>query len=164
VIVRVKGAFIAVTLTVMAFGCTTSHAQAGLEPGVHVDPGSPAAKQYALPLGQARHTGQQATGGNGPEPAFGAGIKPDGGGPNNSGHASAGNPVEAGHPSGKGSYGSATATAKLPSVVLHSEASRGSQGGSDSILVLLGGGVVILVVGGFLGTVLRRSRTDVPVR
>ena len=28
-----------------------------LEPGVHVDPGSPAAKEYALPLDQARQTG-----------------------------------------------------------------------------------------------------------
>ncbi len=41
-------------------------------PGVHVDPGSPTAKEYAIPLGTARGNGKATTGG--PEPLFGSGI------------------------------------------------------------------------------------------
>jgi hypothetical protein len=41
-------------------------------PGVHIDPGSPAAKEYAIPLGVAR-TGS-GSGGNGSTQLFGAGI------------------------------------------------------------------------------------------
>jgi hypothetical protein len=34
------------------FSSAPALAAAGLEPGVHADPGSPAAKQYELPLNQ----------------------------------------------------------------------------------------------------------------
>src|SRR5690349_20643591 len=50
-----------------------------LEPGVHVDPGSPAAHEYALPLGQARQTGGGSSNGGENGGLFGAGIKPPGG-------------------------------------------------------------------------------------
>ena len=52
--------------------------------GVFVDPDSPAGKEYAVPIDQAR--GEAAGGGNGPageEPLFGQGIEPAGGGPGN---------------------------------------------------------------------------------
>ena len=78
-------------LAALASAClAASPGSAGaLEPGVHVDPGSPAAKEYALPLNQARQTGQpsaNAAGSSGSEPSsgeaslFGAGIKPPRGG------------------------------------------------------------------------------------
>jgi hypothetical protein len=47
-------------------------ASSGLGPGVHVDPGSPAAKEYAVPLGSAR--GGTPTPGAGSGQLFGAGI------------------------------------------------------------------------------------------
>src|SRR5438445_13113075 len=69
-------------LVVLAAGSSSASARAAadLEPGVHVDPGSPAAKQYALPLGQARRTGAAASTRGGYSAAlFGAGIKPPAG-------------------------------------------------------------------------------------
>src|SRR3979490_58238 len=70
------------SLTVLAITYSTALAQAnaGLEPGVHVDPESPAAKEYALPLNQARQTGAGATPSGSQETPFGAGIKPPGSG------------------------------------------------------------------------------------
>ena len=51
-----------------------------LEPGVHVDPGSPAGKQYQIPIATAR---SEAAGGSGASnstaPAFGVGVTPSGG-------------------------------------------------------------------------------------
>jgi hypothetical protein len=51
-----------------------------LEPGVHVDPGSPAAKEYAIPLQRARGASPPTTGGSssggsgGSNGLFGSGI------------------------------------------------------------------------------------------
>jgi hypothetical protein len=44
-----------------------------LPPGVHVDPGSPAAKEYAIPLGKARGNGSGSNAGV--QTLFGSGIK-----------------------------------------------------------------------------------------
>jgi hypothetical protein len=130
---------LAVSLAPAAQGAT------GLEPGVHADPGSPAAKEYALPLNQARGTNNKASAGGGSTSvgAFGAGIKPPG----------------AGGSSHRGSRG-AHATgdrAALPAAVSAASSRAGSGGGSSSILALLVGGVAVLLLGGFVGTVLRRS-------
>jgi hypothetical protein len=57
---------------------------AAQEDGVFVDPDSPAGKEYAVPIDQARD--EAAGGGNRPageEPLFGEGIEPAGGGPGN---------------------------------------------------------------------------------
>jgi hypothetical protein len=61
-----------------------AHPAAAQEDGVFVDPDSPAGKEYAIPIDQAR--GETAGGGNRPageEPLFGEGIEPAGGGPGN---------------------------------------------------------------------------------
>jgi hypothetical protein len=47
--------------------------------GVHVDPGSPTAKEYAVPLGSAR--GSSTPGGSGSNKLFGSGITTSGGSP-----------------------------------------------------------------------------------
>jgi len=152
-------------LTVLAMSCSTASAQAGtgLEPGVHIDPGSPAAKEYALPLNQARQTGSQSSArGSSSGPLFGAGIGPPGAGgssPSPSGSAKA---VRAGRASRAGGANTAGLQAALPSSVLHVSSSPASSGGSGSSLALLGGAVAILVLGGFGGTVLKRSRHSTP--
>jgi hypothetical protein len=56
-----------------------AHPAAAQEDGVFVDPDSPAGKEYAIPIDQAR--GETAGGGNRPageEPLFGEGIEPAG--------------------------------------------------------------------------------------
>ena len=69
-----------VAALVLGLGGTAS----AVEPGVHVDPGSPAGKEYAIPLDQARNDalppgGGHAGGGggapgSGASPLFGAGV------------------------------------------------------------------------------------------
>jgi hypothetical protein len=48
-------------------------AMAKTSPGVHVDPGSPAAKEYSVPLGSARHNGTPSDTSSGGK-LFGSGI------------------------------------------------------------------------------------------
>ena len=149
-------------LAALASAClAASPGSAGaLEPGVHVDPGSPAAKEYALPLNQARQTGQtsaNAAGSSGSEPSsgeaslFGAGIKPPRGG--------SGSRAKRGHANSPASAGEPTlaqpVAATDPAIT---RALRESGGGDGSTLALIGGGVAVLVLGGFGGTVLRHSR------
>jgi hypothetical protein len=84
---------------------------AAAEPGVHVDPGSPAGKEYALPVDQARHdAGGAATGGGsgsggGPSSGsgstgggalFGAGVRPSGQRPGTGGSTTGGRPGQGG--------------------------------------------------------------------
>lgn len=77
-------------------------AHAAIDPGVNYDPGSPAGKEYAIPLVQGRAIGagtdnQRAAAGI----AFGAGIKPPSGG------AGTGGNHRPGHGSGSGGSGTA---------------------------------------------------------
>jgi hypothetical protein len=139
-------------------------AAAELEPGVHVDPGSPAAKEYVLPLNHARQTGTGPSSGNGAAPLFGAGITPPGGGSGggSGGTTSGGHGARAGtHAAGKssGSHGAGGgAPAPLPPAVLRDSRPPGASAGSGSLLALVGGGLAVLVLGAFGGTVLRHSR------
>jgi hypothetical protein len=164
---RSGGLGVYAVLAVLGLSGLTPAAQAasGLEPGVHVDPGSPAAKEYALPLNQARQTGSEPSSQASSEGAlFGAGIKPPGSG----GSAGGGNGRRGTHPAAGGvasrrSAGTASGSQPaLAQAVLRAERSSGSSGGEGSLLALLGGGVAILVLGGFGGTVLRHSRRPTP--
>jgi hypothetical protein len=154
-----------------------------LEPGVHLDPGSPAEKEYVLRLNQARQTGAPAHGegsGEGSAPnLFGAGITPpSSGGPRGapSGAAGARSGREGTQNARGGSQTSGTPRARrgsrpashatsppLPASVLRAARSPDSAG-DGSLLTLIGGGLAILVIGGFGGTVLRHSRRPNPSR
>jgi hypothetical protein len=147
---------------------TPAPAASGLEPGVHIDPGSPAEKQYVLPLNQARQTGAAGTGRSGASGVpFGAGIKPPGGG---SGTPAGPAPAESASPASataksrpaSSQAGRAASTGALPPAVLRASREQGSSAGSGSWLALLGGGLAILLLGGFGGTVLRHSRRPTP--
>src|SRR3954447_22429599 len=141
-----------------------------LEPGVHADPGSPAEKQYVLPLSQARGTGGETSSHSSSPRLFGAGIKPPGGGGDTGAGSRSGTQAGSGAPAGKGNHrhtsgargvrstgAAAAATDPLPDAVLRESRSQGSSG-NGSLFALIGGGLAILVVGAFGGTVLRHSR------
>jgi hypothetical protein len=159
----------------LAIGGPIASAQAAtsLEPGVHVDPGSPAAKEYALPLNQARQTGSTSSSQPGSEGSlFGAGIKPPGpGGPpharkrggHGTGAGASQNPATGGGSTTAGaSLGSSSGSeATLSAAALRAARAQGPTG-DGSLLALLGGGVVVLVLGGFGGTVLRHNRGPRP--
>jgi hypothetical protein len=147
----------------LTWGLSAAAAQAatGLEPGVHVDPGSPAAKEYALPLNQARQTGAGASSSSTSSgPLFGAGIKPPGAGGSSHSGSGSGTAKATGRGGAAGPNGANTAArlSALPSALLRASSSQASSGGGGSILALLGGGVAILVLGGLGGMILKRSR------
>jgi hypothetical protein len=157
--VRAQGFSVTAALAIIAMGCLTVSAQAaeGLEPGVHTDPGSPAAKEYALPINQARQTGAgPGHAGTGSAALFGAGVKPPGGGGSGQGSSGAGN-AQRGAGRDRYAVGSPNPGASIPAVVLRAERSQASASGSGSKLALLGGGVAILILGAFGGTVMKRS-------
>jgi hypothetical protein len=153
-----RSRFLAVAAAVIAPGATLAAPAAALEPGVHVDPGSPAAKEYALPLSQARQTGGGSTSPGASETPFGVGIEPpksggsgkSGGGGTRLGHGSASSPPRS------------VSAAPISPAVRRAVAAADSAGGGASLPALIGGGVAILVLGGFGGTVLRHSRRPTP--
>jgi hypothetical protein len=155
------------TFTMLALSCVAVSAQAatGLEPGVHADPGSPAAKEYALPLNQARQAGGGGGGhaSSGSTALFGAGIKPPGSGGSGRTDSRAGGTQRSTHrfvsgPASSDQSSPSNQSSPVPAIVLRAARSQGSSSDSGSILALLGGGVAILVLGAFGGTVMKRSR------
>jgi hypothetical protein len=121
------------------------------EPGVHVDPGSPAGKEYEIPLEGAR---QEATGGRGQEsgggragaPLFGAGVSR--GGSQQADGGGAGDSVTKAQSEKKADDGGSTGEPSL--------ASAGG-GSGDSATAKTGGiALAVLLVGGAIGLLLRR--------
>jgi hypothetical protein len=160
--VRAQGVSVISALAVLAASCFAASAQAadGLEPGVHIDPGSPAAKEYALPLYQGRQTGASSTTASSATATFGAGIHPPGGSKGGSSHRGSTGRVG---PSANGSrVGASRSSATVPAV-LRLASRQAPSGGDGSILALVGGGVAILVLGGFGGMVMRRNHRATPL-
>jgi hypothetical protein len=130
-----------------------------VEPGVTIDEGSPAAKEYALALSQARRAGSSGARSNSKEAPFGAGITP----PSSGGRHSTPGAARSGHSSaarsiaGTANAESSGSPSTLPAAVLRAARSPASTGGG-SALALLGGGVAILVLGALGGIVLRHNR------
>ncbi|MEO6857092.1 MAG: hypothetical protein ABI323_00665, partial [Solirubrobacteraceae bacterium] len=137
--------------------------------GVHVDPGSPAGKQYAIPIPAARSMaagGQGATGSANP-PLFGVGVTPGGvaamtgasstgaraarstGGRSNARRRAGAAQTKRAKRSGLGPQAAGVA-ARDPS-------SQSNAVGGTSWLPLLGGGALVLLIGGGGGFLLRRS-------
>lgn len=148
-------------MTLVALSPTAAQADTGLDPGVHLDPGSPAAKEYVIPLSQARQIGAEGSSNSSSTPLFGAGIGPRGPGGLSPSHSGAGRTSGAANASGPGSASRLGSTGiagreSLPSSLLASS-SRAS-GDSGSLLALLTGGVAIVILGGLGGAIFRRSR------
>jgi hypothetical protein len=151
---RLTGVLAVLSLTLLT---SAAQATAGLEPGVHIDPGSPAAKEYVIPLHQARGTGAAgSSSSNSATPLFGSGVGPRG--PGGAAHSgSAGKTAGGGQRTGSAPVSRATPES-LSGSTLPASASRTSSGGGGSTLALLGGAAAVLLLGGLGGTVLRRSR------
>src|SRR5438270_9567458 len=149
---RGGGLLICATIALLGACVLASPAAASaLEPGVHLDPGSPAEKQYVLTLNQARQTGGRSkstspsstsgsagSGSRSSSSLFGSGITPPkgGGGAGQSSNATS-------RPHSRTAPG-APAPVTIPTSVLRATRSQDS-GGDGSLLVLLGGGLAILV-------------------
>lgn len=141
-------------------------ASEGLEPGVHRDPGSPAAHEYALPLQQARGQAAPTSGStSGAPPAFGVGIVPG----RHAGGSSAGGPTQGARSrnprpnsrrgEARGS-GRTTARGRSSAAVISPQSTAGS--GDGSVLALLGGGAGVLALAGLGGVLMRRHGSSHP--
>jgi len=144
--------------------------QPALQPGVHVDPGSPAGKEYQIPITAAR--GQVAGGSSSNSanpPLFGVGVTPPPSGPSSSGVA-----AHARHSAGAGSLGSRhtggrsrSSPSNAPVSGAGSEASdrlssaapagsSSSAPGGSGWIALVAGGLLVLVLGGGGGLAIRQ--------
>ena len=136
-------------------------AHAAQDDGVHIDPGSPPATEYALPLDSARGVGTGAEGAK--AAAEGAKQESFGGGITRRRPAATGSraPVEPASPSGSGAQaparagdgGGAGAGSSVPT------SSVGDGGGGTAVLYSLGGAVVVLAAGGLIALTLRRRQS-----
>jgi hypothetical protein len=156
-----------VVLLAVSVAATTSPAFAGGS-GVTVDPNSPTAKEYALPLDSARHDagggGTAKTPGKS-SPLFGAGVTRDQAAAPAAAAAAA---VVAGTAGGGGrkrgrtgklTSGLSTAAATVPMLDRASTSNpTASVGGSGSSTALVGGGAVILLLAALGGFALRAVR------
>jgi hypothetical protein len=147
---------------------------AAQDPGVFIDPESPTAKEYALPLENERRLADPSTPsdaavpqGQRVSPAFGEGIAPagsDGGGGSATSASGAGGSSSARSGGGGASGGSAGSGAgdadrAAAATVRAATANPGAPGGDASdTLVIAGGALAVLVLGAGAGLFLRRRR------
>ena len=139
------------------------------KPGVHVDPDTPAGKEYAIPIDQARREAQGTSqpntghGSNGSAPLFGAGISPrSGGGAGSSDRgrgshgSSKGGTVGARKSGGNPSQGERGASRPRAAIVASTD-TGGAAAFQTATLV-----AAVLLAGGLLGSVLHRVRRKRP--
>lgn len=158
----------------MAVGLPGGALAKGLPPGVHIDPGSPAGKQYQIPVASARSfaAGQKGSDSGANPPLFGVGVTP----------ARAPAPPAAGAAAGSGSGTTAAGGSRAtrgsaarrsthrprhrhpgPAATdgsltpgLRATRADTSQPGGEGWLPLVAGGALVLLVAGGGGLGLRR--------
>ena len=138
--------------------CLPQAAFAALPPGVYQDSGSPAAKQYAIPIDSARGEASGG-GGSGSTQLFGAGITAGGSNGSGAGGAGSGSRGGAGGGSGGGNGSGPVAAIGSEAASVHPAGSRSGSGAGDSgngWVALFGGAVLVLLIGGGGGLALRR--------
>jgi hypothetical protein len=158
---RVRAATAAAGL-ILLVQCSTALAK---QPVVHVDPGSPAGKQYAIPISSARSEAAGQTGSHISQspPAFGVGITPSGSTAPVTGrpHATHRNQSALSvHKKGdprRGSRGAHSSDSSPdPPAALPNSSVQVARAGGSGWLALMVGGVLVLALGGAGGFALRR--------
>jgi hypothetical protein len=161
---RLSGSVAIFLLGLVAVGGGVASAQ---DSGVHVDPNSPAGKEYALPLDSARRdaSGGASSGGSGGDsaPLFGAGISRGGGSSGesatSSGSGSGDGKANGARDGGSGGSGSSVggvdATQAARAVA---DTGSGLSAGALTLLIALG----VLAVGGLIGLSVRALRSGHP--
>jgi hypothetical protein len=154
----------------LALGTTPAVAQ---DPGVFIDPGSPSAKEYALPFESERRQADPGTPqeaaipqGQRVSPAFGEGIEPIGAhsnaGTSGSSSTAGGTDSAESTRSGGGSGNGATSAdgGAAEATIRAATANPGAPGGdAGSTFAIAGVALLVLLAGLAAGFVLRRRRT-----
>jgi hypothetical protein len=136
---------------IACIGIAAAPAQAA-DPGVQLDPRSPAGKEYAIPLDSARRTGSESGSQAGPSPLFGQGIARAKARPARVRGKSA--RKGAGGGSTRPTAGGGTSPGAASGVLPRASIPAGDGASGTGSLALLAG--LVLVGGGALGLVLRR--------
>lgn len=169
--------FLAVVLTGILAAAVAAPALAGAatSPGVHVDPGSPAGKQYQIPISSARGetAGRSSGSKSGTAPTFGSGITSSPSSSSSTSTSSSPTATTASPAAGASAPHRRAArrqahaaahgkrNAPTPAVTLTNRASRASttqanQVDSSSWLPLAAGGALVLLIGCGGGLALKR--------
>jgi hypothetical protein len=159
---------VAVAVSVVCVVCTQSAlAATQLGPGIHVDPGSPAGKEYRIPIESARGetSGGPRAAGSSRATTFGYGVtasptrrSQSGSQTRRAGHGRGQrgtHPGSRAHPSGKLS-GGAHAARHSSRAVRAAQLLGSDDGGSGSWLLLVAGGALVLLLGCGGGLALKR--------
>lgn len=158
-VTRLLSVLALLVVIVVGSAAATASALAGVDDGVHIDPGSAPATEYALPLDSARDigspsgTGETSGDTDARPPAFGSGItarpgrSTSGSGPGGGTGNTAGNPSNSAGSDGDGAGGRAPAP------------TSSGDGSGDPLRYSLGGGIVVLVAGGLVALTLRRRQS-----
>ena len=135
------------------------------EPGVVVDPDSPAGTEYALPLNDARDGGSHGSGeSHGSAPGadgshlFGAGIKPSS--RNSASDGSGGSGAE--RKDGGGPAADDATGSPRPAEPQRSSLAAVPAAGAGTSLMLVASAAIVLLAGTLLGLVVRRRRAGDP--
>jgi hypothetical protein len=147
-------------------GAATATGTQGLPPGVHLDPNSPAAKEYAIPLSQARAGG----GTQGSSALFGSGIKRATNATVGTSRAGTSSEPTLGSTSGRSLRAtprtghSTAARSRLSKLTAQDESAQlmtasGTGGGESGVVWMLGAAALVLVLGGVgAGALTARNR------
>lgn len=147
-------------ILVFTWSALPATASAQLDDGVHVDPDSAPAKEYALPLEAARAAGSDAREGSrpgnaasdaGPAAAFGSGITPK---PAPSARSSRSSGASTDRSGARPDLGPGE---KDPAATVSTQ--RAQAAGGNPVLYSLGGVLAVLVAGGLVALTLRRRQS-----
>lgn len=158
--------YVAVVITAVLFALApaVAAARSGPSQGVHIDPGSPAGKVYAIPVTGARRetSGANATASGNP-PLFGSGITPSESGPFRGAMRADGGSAKRARSSSapararsRAAHRASARSAAAAAGLARLDAGRPSRAGGGGWLALAGGGALVLVLGGGGGLALRR--------
>jgi hypothetical protein len=143
---------------------TALAAGGSLQPGVHVDPGSPAGKQYQIPIAAARgetSSGHGSANSSNP-PLFGAGITAASQTPARSTAAGASTGSARAHRAARAHHRrDGSGASKLPTGATPADIGAGPAG-DRGWLALAAGGFLVLLLGGAGTLVLRRQTRSRP--
>lgn len=153
-----------VAIAAASLGAGAAGASTRPAPGVHIDPGSPAAKEYAIPLGQARAGG--SAGGSGSSQLFGSGITASSQPPSGGASAPQTNGTAPGHRArgarhthrhhGAQKRSRSTVVAPQPATRDPAKVLGSSGGGGSGIVWMIGAAALVLALGGLGGAAIAR--------
>ena len=153
-------------IAALCLGAALAPASAGAQDDeVFVDPDSPAGREYSIPSEEARDRaapgsggGDRGGGGGSGSNAFGAGVGDGSGGGGGGSAGGSGGDSGGGSSSDERSSGGLPATDEARRALEAAASQPAPEGGSDTVLAIIGSGALVLALAAGAGAALRRRR------